>query len=125
MPQSKDHRVEDGLEDDLIFVFVSECDKYSYIQIFSVRNIRAYYIRIIFSIRIYSDIRSYHFFYTNIFGYIRIVFFYTNTFGYSFVSKFHIRHIHTSSPTFVGILTLPRNGGSGQFCLMVLTVTPN
>ena len=61
---------------------------YSYIRIFSVRNIRSYHIRIIFLyeyirifvriiflIRIYSDIRSYCFFDTNIFGYSFVLFF--------------------------------------------------
>ena len=40
-----------------------------YIRIFSDTNIRSYHIRIIFLMQIYSDIRSYCFFDTNIFGY--------------------------------------------------------
>ena len=48
---------------------------YSYIRIFSDTNIRSYHIRIIFLIRIYSDIHSYHFFDTNIFGYSFVSFF--------------------------------------------------
>ena len=48
---------------------------YSYIRIFSDTNIRSYHIRIICLIRIYSDIRSYHFFDTNIFGYSFVSFF--------------------------------------------------
>ena len=46
-----------------------------YIRIFSDTNIRSYHIRIIFLIRIYSDIRSYCFFDTNIFGYSFVSFF--------------------------------------------------
>ena len=53
-----------------------------YIRIFSATNVRLYHIRIIFLIRIYSDIHSYHFFYTNIFGYSFVSFFYANIFGY-------------------------------------------
>ena len=85
---------------------------YSYIWIFSNTNIRSYYIRIIFLIRIYSDIHSYHFFDTNILGgylliriFVRIIFLIQlysdirsyrfldiNIFKYSFVSKIYIRH---------------------------------
>ena len=66
---------------------------YLYIRIFSNMNIRLYHIRIIFLIRIYSDIRLYCFFYTNIFGYSFVSFFYTNIFGYSFVSFFGYKYI--------------------------------
>ena len=55
--------------------------KYFPIQIF---------VRIIFFIWIYSDICSYCFFDTNIFGYSFVSFFYTNIFGYSFVSFFDL-----------------------------------
>ena len=55
-------------------------------------NIRSYHIRIICLIRIYSDIRSYHFFDTNIFGYIYLyqpayTIFHrdTNIFGYIYL----------------------------------------
>ena len=56
---------------------------YEYIRIF---------IRIAFLIRIYSDIRSYHLFDTNIFGYSFVSFLDINIFEYSFVSKIYIRH---------------------------------
>ena len=61
---------------------------FEYIRIFSGTNIRSYHIRIIFLMRIYSDIHSYCFFDTNIFGYSFVSFFDTNIFGYSFVSFF-------------------------------------
>ena len=48
---------------------------FEYIRIFSDTNIRSYHIRIIFLMRIYSDIRSYCFFDTNIFGYSFVSFF--------------------------------------------------
>ena len=48
---------------------------FEYIRIFSGTNIRSYHIRIIFLIRIYSDIHSYHFFDMNIFGYSFVLFF--------------------------------------------------
>ena len=59
---------------------------YSYIRIFSDTNIRSYHIRIIFLIRIYSDIRSYCFFDTNISGYSFVPFFYTNISGKNLAS---------------------------------------
>ena len=67
---------------------------YSYIQIFSDTNIRSYHIRIICLIRIYSDIRSYHFFYTNIFGYSFVSFF-----GYKYIQIFvRIENLYLSHP---------------------------
>ena len=48
---------------------------FEYIQIFSATNIRSYHIRILFLIRIYSYIRSYHFFDPNIFGYSFVSYF--------------------------------------------------
>ena len=48
---------------------------FEYIRIFSGTNIRSYHIRIIFLMRIYSDIHSYCFFDTNIFGYSFVSFF--------------------------------------------------
>ena len=48
---------------------------FEYIQIFSGTNIHSYHIRIIFLMRIYSDIHSYCFFDTNIFGYSFVSFF--------------------------------------------------
>ena len=61
-------------------IIVNPIWMYSYIQIFSDTNIRSYHIRIICLIRIYSDIRSYHFFDTNIFGYSFVSFFNSNIF---------------------------------------------
>ena len=58
-----------------LFLFTPGCEEYSYIRIFFDTNIRSYHIRIIFLIRIYSDIRSYCFFDTNIFGYSFVSFF--------------------------------------------------
>ena len=50
---------------------------FEYIRIFSATNIRSYHIRILFLIRIYSDIRSYCFFqyeYIRIFVRIKILY---------------------------------------------------
>ena len=54
---------------------VSNIRIFEYIRIFSDTNIRSYHIRIIFLMQIYSDIRSYCFFDTNIFGYSFVSFF--------------------------------------------------
>ena len=74
----EDH-IHGDCDDDLIHS-VTNIRIFEYIRIFSATNIRSYHIHILFLIRIYSDIRSYCFFFN------------TNIFGYSFVSKFHIRH---------------------------------
>ena len=67
---------------------------YSYIRIFSDTNIRSYHIRIICLIRIYSDIRSYHFFDTNIFGYSFVSFF-----GYKYIRIFiRIENLYSPHP---------------------------
>ena len=56
---------------------ITECDEY--IRIFKYSNIS--------DTNIYSDIRSYQYFDTTIFGYSFVSIFYMNIFGHSFVSK--------------------------------------
>ena len=66
----------------IIFVSFFWCE---YIQIF---------VRIVFLIRIYSDIRSYHFFDTNIFGYSFVSFF-----GYKYIRIFvRIENLYSPHP---------------------------
>ena len=67
---------------------------YLYIRIFANTNIHSYHIRIIFLIWIYSDIRSYHFFDTNIFGYSFVSFL-----GYKYIRIFiRIENLYSSHP---------------------------
>ena len=94
---------------------------YSYIRIFSDTNIRSYHIRIICLIRIYLDIRSYHFFirlYSDIHSYHFFNRIYSdicsyrfldiNIFKYSFVSKIYIYHnlIQTQSQDLNNLICL-------------------
>ena len=65
----------DRMFDGVLDQSVTNIFEYSNIRIFLIRIFIRTFVRIIFCIRIYSDIRSYRNFVTNIFG-------------YSFVSKF-------------------------------------
>ena len=76
---------------------------FEYIRIFSATNIRSYHIRILFLIRIYSYICSYHFFDPNIFGYSFVSYFsyhsvlnirifeYIRIFSATNIRSYHIR----------------------------------
>ena len=68
---------------------VTNIFEYSNIQIFLIRIFIQIFVRIIFWIRIYSDIRLCQLFgYEYIRIFIRVNFLDTNIFGYSFVARF-------------------------------------